>query len=68
MTQNGHIEYTLNRNSAAWANVFRNSPEIRDGLRKHGNELTRSTGGSNYDLRTLRYTPVAVIHDPKRKA
>lgn len=39
--ENGHIEYTLNRNSSAWANVFRNSPEIRAGLRKHGNELVQ---------------------------
>lgn len=65
---NGDITYTLNRNSSAWANVFRNSPEIRAGLRKHGNELVQKTQATNYELRTLRYTQVAVIHDPKRNA
>lgn len=61
------ITYKLNRDSSAWANVFRHNQEIRNGLAKYGNELTRSTGASNYRIKTLRYTQVAVVYEPKRK-
>lgn len=61
----GEITYKLNRNSSAWAAVFRNSPEIRDGLNKFGHKLTVQHHASNYQMKTLRYTQVAVVYDPK---
>lgn len=61
-----NITYKLNRDSAAWSNVFRYNQEIRAALESEGPKLAsaqQGRTGERYEseVRVLRHTQVARI-------